>query len=267
MTSSVNDAPQRRPLEVILLIDEVHLSLARQVVLAGEPSLAMLFVAEEGDTAAFTVNDEPYSVEYLTRALPQDLLIASFKPSVLLAGEPLPAHGAMVVIRRGPSENVLSALLQLTEVVNTLVERIPASAILWRPFAASTPAIFKQRYKQLYSYGIYPIPVWIQLGFHVIDHKLMVMTAGLADLGLAEVEFWTSGDHLMTDMIAAEIVVARMLDSYGVFPNGDQLKIELTNMQFGVTILYRDSLRPSREAVLFLDITRFPGGRPLPGVH
>lgn len=269
MPTLTADVPPSRSLTAMLLIDAAHLDLARAAVRAGDPGLAMAFVSGDDVAAMITVNDVPYTVQFKAEPARKEALDFSVSCNVYwhAKGAPYPEHGATVTLRRELGPNVLSSLLELTEVVNALMLKVPTCAVVWLPNAAVSADMFRENYDELYASGASPVLVWILFGYTVIEGQLTVFTSGLADLGFMEIEFETDGENIIADTSAASSAVARMLEVGVVWPDGLDVDLDLDSFQGALKISYRKSLLSNDDTVCFFEFRGIDGGRPLPGVH
>lgn len=255
---------------VLLLTDKEHLERARQVIREGEPALAMNFDRDDGETATFTANDIIHHVKFRTEPMERDHLEWIIRYNVFwdLTREPYPEHSARISIRRIRSEHAISDLLALTDVVHALTRKIPTHAIVWLPYAAISKSMFDGYYEDLYEKRLLPVFNWIKfLGVPDTGGNVTVVTMGLAELKLKELEFVTTVENVTMDVIIAKNAIEHMINGSFSYPDGAVVGIDIEDTQGWLKISHRPSIRADGGTVCFLEITRLAGGRPLPGVH
>lgn len=254
---------------VLLLTDSAHFEQARQFIRDGDRSLAMEFQSEDGEKQFFTVNDVEHRVGYYPDPMDRDLLKGFIENNVFwkLSGAPYPEHGAVIAIKRTRGDQVLSDLLAMTEVVHAIAQKVQTRAVLWFPFAVVKIQEFNFYYDYLYKTGSLPIFVWIKFFWGLDGRDIVVMSAGLKELGLPEIEFVTLPENISTDTNLAKNAAEWMLLKGAVFPDGWIYPFDLGEVQGSVKVSYRPSRRDDGSTAHFLEISRLGGGRPLPGVH
>lgn len=254
---------------VLLLTDSAHFEQARQFIREGDRSLAMEFQSEEGEKQFFTVNDVEHRVGYYPDPMDRDQLKWFVESNVFwkLSGAPYPEHGAVIAIKRARGSHALSDLLALTEVVHAITQKVQTRAVVWFPYAAVKIEEFDYYYDYLYKTGSLPIFVWIKFFWGTDGKDIVVMSAGLTELGLPEIELVTLPENIVTDTNLAKNAVEWMLSKGAVFPDGWIYPFDLGGVQGSVRVSYRPSRRDDGSTAHFLEITRLAGGRPLPGVH
>ncbi|MFG1319613.1 hypothetical protein [Xanthobacter autotrophicus] len=265
--NSEQETPEVEYLRAVLLIDEVHLDLAREVVRAGEPSINMDFCSEDGDRAIFTVNGLDHLVRYLREPLDSAHLDFVIESSLFWDGKPRPEHSARILIRRPRSQHRLMDLLALTDVVYALTRKIPTRAIVWMPYNAISLENFDGYYDQLYTIGFIPVCIWVKFHVFLIKGKPSVMTFGLEPLGLKELEFETTFENLSIDVNIAQNVIDRALRGGLDFPEGSVLGIDIFETQGSLTVRHRPSILGNGRVACFLEFNYLTGGHPTPGVH
>ncbi len=184
-----------------------------------------------------------------------------------MRSEPHPNHDAMVIIERDLGDHKLPALLALTDVIHALARKIPAHAIVWSPFAASPVTFFNERYEALYAGGKLPVSLWIQFAEVPVDGKRMILTFGLEELGLYELEFEVTNDHFALQMTVADILMSRMIARNEIIKDNSSDRFSGVSHEISVKISHRSSLRKKWGPVCFLDFTVDQGGQPAKGVH
>ncbi|WP_296583884.1 hypothetical protein [Xanthobacter sp.] len=269
MTSSATTMPEGWGLRALLLIDAEHLDVAREVIRSGDPSLAMVYGSGDDKKAVFTVNDVEHRARFDAEPMDEEMLRWSVNANVLwhVKDAPYPHHTACVLVRRDLGKDKLSNLLAFTEVLHALTRKIPTHAIAWLPYTVVNMAMFEEVYDLLYKNGTFPIYAWTRFAYSSPGGQLMVRTYGLATIGLMDVEFHTNGDTILMDVGTAAILIAHMLATGDVLPDGATQEVNLDVLQASIKMSHRPSCREEGETVCFLEISRFPGGRPLPGVH
>lgn len=261
--------PDPTSFTVLLLTDPAHFEQARQFIREGDRSLAMEFQSEEGEKQIFTVNDVEHRVRYYPDPMDRDHLKWFVENNVFwkLSGAPYPEHGAVIAIKRNRGDHVLSDLLAMIEVVRAITQKVPTRVVLWFPFAAIKIQEFDEYYDHLYKTGSLPIFVWIKFFWATDGKDIVVMSAGLKELGFPEIEFVTLPENIATDTNLAKNAVEWMLSKGTVFPDGWIYPFDFGEVQGSVKVSYRPSRRDDGSTAHFLEITRLGGGRPLPGVH
>ena len=259
--------------KVYLLIDKSHLDLAREVICAGDPGLAMEFTSTEDTKIRFKVNDVPHVANL--QAEPVDSLALELSAQnnffwlIEHRGPAYPEHDAYVSIGRNLGENLWGSLLALTEVVNALVEKIPVQAIWWLPGAVSSVADFKRNYDNLYARGMSPILTWLGLfgsrdGMPPDTGKLT--TIGLRDWGLPEISFQTPDRDFDVNTNLACDVIDRMIRRGHAFPDGTEIEIDWLGLQGSIKLKSRTS-EEAGVTICDLEFSYIAADRPAPGVH